>query len=189
MFILFGIGVAIIFTTFKADGKSKHGNDKKKHATLRYFLAFLVIIIGFGQLFDYFDSHQTSNESAQSSSVSHKHKASSSSSDDDSLTESEQKATHKLKMKNIADQLNDDFSQNDELSGFSIKADGSIFKVTVPDNISTATDNEQKETYSACASLVEKAMGNEPQMIYFYSNSGLQVAHTAALSGAIKLDN
>lgn len=177
--IILIVGLVLCWPTFLLMKQRKIGR-----ATIVALVAFCCIVGGFGKAVG--SKYNDSSSNSSSSSSSSEKSSSKSSSDDDSLTSSEQRETHQLKMKNIADQLNDQFSQHDETKGFSIKADGSIFRVSVPDDIASDDESEQKEVYRSCSSLVDKAMGQEGQPCYFYDSTGHELAHVT-FSGDIKM--
>ena len=151
---------------------------------------FILLIGGVGAIPDGIHEITHTGDYAKKAPKKHESKSSSksqsSSDDEEKLTESEQKETHKLKMKNIADQLNNQFSQHEELSGWSIKPDGSYFAVTVPDSVATDSDNAQKEAYSSCSSLIDKAMHQQGTPVYFFDSNGHELAHLT-WSGNIKM--
>ena len=185
--------IIVVFVIALFFGKLTLQFMKKRKLLLTIASSIIVlftVLFGAAGIASYFNNGQNAQMPKNSSSV----KKQSSSSDhktksDNSLTDSEKDEVHQEKMKNIAQQLNNQFSQQPELKGFSVEPDGDSWKVVVPESLATASDNEQKENFSACAGLIEKAMGEDSQMCAFYSPSGQMLGRTKMFSDDIKLTN
>ena len=120
---------------------------------------------------------------AESSSIASSKKAKSESiseSKSESRDQTIDDATYTALAKNLTSQMASDST----LNGFKIAYKDSQFYVTVPDNVATMTDNEQKEVYSSVISLLESHNANAP--VSFYDQNGNPVARMT-LSGGVKL--
>lgn len=129
------------------------------------------------------ESSSNSSSSSQSSSASSK---TSSQKEASSL----KKARAKMKSDGIK-QLNDKIAQQPELAGLKVKQDKDVgdddYTVTVPDEVTGYSDNEQKETYRHLVKLVKQYTGDNNPTVMFVDQSGNSIAETT-WTGDIKLD-
>ena len=86
--------------------------------------------------------------------------------------------------KKVASAINDDFSNSGVglLENTRVKYKGSIFYVSVPDDVATSTDNEQKVFYEKIARAIHSYQKNPTGVIYFEDQQGNIVATTKALN-------
>ena len=86
--------------------------------------------------------------------------------------------------KKVASAINDDFSNSGVglLENTHVKYKGSIFYVSVPDDVATSTDNEQKVFYEKIARAIHSYQKNPTGVIYFEDQQGNIVATTKALN-------
>ena len=86
--------------------------------------------------------------------------------------------------KEVASAINDDFSNSGVglLENTRVKYKDSIFYVSVPDDVATSTDNEQKVFYEKIARTIHSYQKNPTGVIYFEDQQGNIVATTKALN-------
>lgn len=188
--VLILVALAIVYFSFKSI---------KKHKVISVcviIVAIFIFLLGaLGALPDGFDqvNHrgEYSPSAKRASSVSEsKKKASESSSK--AYDSSVSKAQTSAKEKGVKE-INDKIDSDPNLQGLHVtrQKDSSQYgdyEVTVPDSVTSASDNEQKSIYSDIVKIITNYTGDDNPTVLFNNSNGDTVAETSTF-GKIKLDN
>ena len=130
---------------------------------------------------------QAAQERRESSSLKAESKK-----EDSSISEDEK--VGKLKVKNTCKALNSEMSKHSDLQGFKLKPSsgaGDEFVATVPDTVTSMSDNEQETVYRSLVKLVYSYDNgtNSGTQIEFENSNGTPVARsTYTGDGNVKLE-